>query len=552
MNLTSNLIDIINIILCFFIYSLSYLIYKKNRNTTVLLLGLSFGLFGISHIMAIMHLNKIIVFLYLFIRFFAYFTIIKAISKKRFSKKLSFKIITLISMIGGIVFQIKPYIQYKMNIDILFKNPLTIINIIFCILIVSISLLQYTKTKNKTYIFISGSFFIFFISHAISITTLPSYIGAYYSTLISMFRTIAYILILIGIHKIINQKLSETLAIYITNPKRQLFSIAIMISLLFVLFYIPQKKFLSSDPPVLLKIIRPKQNPSNIKKIQTGLYIENFPKFDVVNNNFIMKAIIWFEFDPQQINTNFIKDFSFEKGNILKKSKVKSKIINKKLWIYYKIKINFSSNLNYKNFPIEDHKIYLTLINTNINPESEILVSYNTNLTANKRLFTGDWEKIDQNVEYGYIDHQLDKFEKEKSTIYPAVSFEFDFEKIGTRKSLVIFLPLFMVFFLGLLSLVLSIKNIKSSISLAAGSTSALILELIAIENVSPNVRYFTIANKIYTILMISIFIVLLVNIYVSRKIKKNSNIEKLILIRGYTFYLTIIFILLSIYSILY
>jgi hypothetical protein len=547
MNIGNSLIDIINIILSFFIYSLSYLIYKKSKNKTILQIGIAFGLFGISHIIAILHLNKIAVFLYLSIRFFAYLTIIKAISEK-----LSFKTITLISIFGGMFFQLEPYILHKFNINILFKNSLDIINSIFCALILLISLLRYKKEKNKIFLFISVSFFIFFMSHVLIITSLSSYFDAYYISLISMSRTISYILIAIGIHKLIEENLSETLAIYITNIKRQIFFIGIMIAMLFVLFYSPHKKFLTSDTTNPLKTFQPNQKSSNIKEIKTGLYIENFPKFDIVNNEFTMKATVWFEFDPHQISADIVSDFSFEKGNILKKSQIESKIINDKLWIYYRIKISFNSNLNYKHFPIEDHKIYLTLINTNMNPKSEILVSYNTDLTSSENLFTGDWDKIDQEVEYGYIEHKLDKYEEEKSTIYPAVSLELSFEKKGSRKALVIFLPLFMVFFLSLLSLLVRLNNIKTAISLSAGSASALIFSLIAIEDMSPDVRYFTIANKIYTILLISSFTILLVNIYISKEVKRDGNIQKLILIKGYTFYLSIIFILLSIYSILY
>jgi hypothetical protein len=547
MNIGNSLIDIINIILSFFIYSLSYLIYKKSKNKTILQIGIAFGLFGISHIIAILHLNKIAVFLYLSIRFFAYLTIIKAISEK-----LSFKTITLISIFGGMFFQLEPYILHKFNINILFKNSLDIINSIFCALILLISLLRYKKEKNKIFLFISVSFFIFFMSHVLIITSLSSYFDAYYISLISMSRTISYILIAIGIHKLIEENLSETLAIYITNIKRQIFFIGIMIAMLFVLFYSPHKKFLTSDPTNPLKTFQPNQKSSNIKEIKTGLYIENFPKFDIVNNEFTMKATVWFEFDPHQISADIVSDFSFEKGNILKKSQIESKIINDKLWIYYRIKISFNSNLNYKHFPIEDHKIYLTLINTNMNPKSEILVSYNTDLTSSENLFTEDWDKIDQEVEYGYIEHKLDKYEEEKSTIYPAVSLELSFEKKGSRKALVIFLPLFMVFFLSLLSLLVRLNSIKTAISLSAGSASALIFSLIAIEDMSPDVRYFTIANKIYTILLISSFTILLVNIYISKEVKRDGNIQKLILIKGYTFYLSIIFILLSIYSILY
>ncbi|MFH1461667.1 MAG: hypothetical protein ABIF12_01850 [bacterium] len=364
-------------------------------------------------------------------------------------------------------------------------------------------------------------------------------------------RIFAYLIIILGIYHSIKEESLKQIIKYSNNTKIQIAAIGLMIITIISLFYYPNKLFLSSDPQPIITSIKPNAQDQIIKEAQTGLFIKNFPVFDVVKNEFIMNAIVWFEFDPRQININSIKDFSFEKGKILEKSELNSKIINNNLWIYYKVKVEFTSDLDYKYFPIEDHKIYLTLVNTQMDPKLETLVSYNTNLVLKEGIFTGDWRKISEEVEYGYIELFLDKYEEAKSTKYPAVSFELSFEKIGSRKALVIFIPLFMVFFLSLLSLLVNINNTSGIITLSAGSTSALIFNLIAIESMSPNVRYFTVANKIYILLLIFAFLILLTNVYVEKNLNKIDT-NRLQLIRGYTFYFSITFILLIIYSILY
>ena len=542
---------IINTILCFLINLFCYLVYKKNKQKTTLNIGIAFGLFGISHIMTFLGLREILNLPLLAIRLTAYFIIITTIYSEQ--KKISFKLITLLSIIITSIFyffipQILSLLSMKVSIDTL----LNITNLALCIFIAFIALLKYSKTRNTFLCFLGIGFGLFALSNLFQIITTNLGVQANFATLLAVSRIFSYLLIIAGIYIQITQETLNKIIKYTTNTKLQLSLIVMMILTLVSLFYYPNKQFLSTDPKPTINAIKPASEGKQIKEITAGLYVKNFSVFDIIKNNFIMNAILWFEFDPHQVNLETIKSFSFEKGKILEKSKIKSKIINDKLWVYYKIKVEFSSNLNYKLFPIEDHKIYITLANTNMNPNSEILVSQNTNLVVSKNIFTGDWNNIGKEVEYGYIEESLDKYQKEMSTKYPVVLFELSFEKAGIRKTLAIFLPLFMVFFLSMFSLLINIKNSAGILSLSVGSTSALIFNLIVIERMSPDVRYFTIANKIYSLLLIVAFTILLLNIYITKEMKNEANEKKLILERSYAFIFFIVFILLTIYSVLY
>ncbi len=549
---------IINTILCFLINLFCYLVYKKNKQQTTLNIGIAFGLFGISHIMTFLGLREILNLPLLAIRLTAYFTIIATIYREQ--KKISFKLITLLSIIVTSIFyffipQILSLLSMSketFNVKVPIDTLLNITNLALCIFIAFIALLKYRKTRNTFLCFLGIGFGLFALSNLFQIITTNLGVQANFATLLAVSRIFSYLLIIAGIYLQITQETLNKIIKYTTNTKLQLSLIVMMILTLVSLFYYPNKQFLSTDPKPTINAIKPASEGKQIKEITAGLYVKNFSVFDIIKNNFIMNAILWFEFDPHQVNLETIKSFSFEKGKILEKSKIKSKIINDKLWVYYKIKVEFSSNLNYKLFPIEDHKIYITLANTNMNPNSEILVSQNTNLVVSKNIFTGDWNNIGKEVEYGYIEESLDKYQKEMSTKYPVVLFELSFEKAGIRKTLAIFLPLFMVFFLSMFSLLINIKNSAGILSLSVGSTSALIFNLIVIERMSPDVRYFTIANKIYSLLLVIAFTILLLNIYITKEMKNESNEKKLILERSYAFIFFIVFILLIIYSVLY
>ena len=551
MTLYGESILIINTILCFLINLFGYLIYKKSKNRTTLYIGIAFLLFGISNIISFLGLQEILNFPLLIIRFTAYFTIIAAISINK-QQKISLKLIGLSTFITSLIFHFIPQILNLISIKLPIDTLLNMTNLILCLLIVFIALLKYRKQKDLLLYFIGIGFLLFSLSHILQIITINLGLLTDYSTLLAIFRILSYTLIMVGIYTLIEKETLDKIEKYTTNTKLQLSVVLIMIVSLVLLFYYPNKRFLSSDPKSVFNIIKPSYKSKQIIEIKTGIYIKNFTVFDIIKNEFVMNAIIWFEFNPHQINLNTIKKFSLEKGKILKKSKPKTKKIGNKLWVYYKIKAKFSTNLDYRLFPIEDHKIYIKLINSQMNPDSEILVSYNTDLTIKDKIFTGDWKNIGKEVEYGYIEHSFDKHKKEKITKYPIVLFELYFEKAGIRKTLAIFLPLFMVFFLSLFSLLINIKDSEVIFSLSAGSTTALIFSLIVIESMSPDVRYFTIANKIYTLLLIVSFVILLLNIYIAKEIEKETNEKKLILIRSYSFFFFIIFILITIYSMLY
>lgn len=551
MTLYSEPILIINTILCFLINLFGYLIYKKSKDRTTLYISIAFLLFGISHIINLLSLQEILNFPLLIIRFTAYFIIIATISRNK-QQKISLKLIGLSTFITSLIFHFIPQTLNVISIKLPIDTLLNMTNLTLCLLIVFIALLKYRKQKDLLLYFIGIGFLLFAFSHILQIITINFCLLTDFSTLLSIFRMLSYALIMVGIYLLIEKETLDKIEKYTTNTKLQLSIILIMIASLILLFYYPNKRFLSSDPKPTFSIIKPSYKSKQIIEIKTGIYIKNFPVFNIIKNEFIMNAIIWFEFNPHQINLNTIKNFSFEKGKILKKSKPKMKKIGNKLWVYYKIKVEFSTNLDYKFFPLEDHKIHIKLINTQMNPDSEILVSHNTDLTIKDKIFTGDWKKIGTEVEYGYVEHSFDKYQKEKITKYPIVLFEMYFEKAGIRKTLAIFLPLFMVFFLSLFSLLINIKNSEVIFSLSVGSTTALIFSLIVIESMSPNVRYFTIANKVYTLLLIISFTILLLNIYIVKEAKKIKNEKKLILRRSYSFLFFIIFILLTIYSILY
>jgi uncharacterized membrane protein (UPF0136 family) len=72
---------VVNLILCIIIFLLGILGYKKQNNMTPLLVGVAFGLFGVSHLVTILGYKNELESALIVIRTIAYFTVVFALYK---------------------------------------------------------------------------------------------------------------------------------------------------------------------------------------------------------------------------------------------------------------------------------------------------------------------------------------------------------------------------------------------------------------------------------------------------------------------------------------
>ena len=567
-------ISAFNLLLCLTIFVLGIFHPQRKKQLIVLYIAYAFGMFGISHLINILGLSKILFIPKLLIRSSAYslmlygiYPAIKIVLAKASKnilhaikllkiKKLNLNqifiaailLILFLSILFNFLQLFFTYFVYKTS-----EINLRFFNLSFCLLIVSTSYIAYKIKKLKTYYYIAISYLLFSISHATSILIINNFI----LDLLILVRISAYIFSLAAIYIILDKKLIEKILANALQTKNKIIIVIASIFMILIFFYFPHTTFKATDPMPKIHPIKPVLFEEDIIEIHTGLLIKNFPVFDVTNNQFTMDGVLWFKFDPRFIPLDTVENFSFSRGEILYKSKPKTKIIRDKLFVRYKIKVSFKSSLDFTLFPLEDHKIYISLINTNVNPNEVVMITYNTDFYVDSKIFTNDWHYLDSNVFYGYTKSEVDKYDQEKTSFYPTIIFELNFSQAGIKESLIIFLPLFAAFFLSLFALILDVKNIQGITSLAVGGISAFIVDLFVIQRMSPNVRYFTIADTIYTLLLINVFIIFIFSVYFVRGIQayyhvSKSELTNIIIIKNYLFICSIVFILISVYYILY
>lgn len=231
------------------------------------------------------------------------------------------------------------------------------------------------------------------------------------------------------------------------------------------------------------------------RTIQTGLSINQFVNFDMVSNTFVFDGIIWFIFDPGAIAIDTLEKFSFLKGEILYKSPPNIKVVDEKLNVNYQIRVKFSTPLDYTDFPLDNHQIYIMLVNQFISPEEINFESFNRQFIITADVATTGWKLIDHSVQVGYFQSNLDPDDPRQSIASPGIIFILDYSRNSIRYALSILLPLALIAYLTFFSISL---RLLSAISITAAGVTAILAYRFVIENLSPKTGFFMLSDYLF------------------------------------------------------
>lgn len=188
-------------------------------------------------------------------------------------------------------------------------------------------------------------------------------------------------------------------------------------------------------------------------KVRAGLYVKEFPKFDVINNNFIMDAVVWFEYDPTSLTLENIGKFSFLDGSIKKKSEPDVKMIKDRVFVKYEVIVEIRSDLSFKYYPYDYHILPIFLTNNYISTSGMVFITADENFNIDRSLKLSNWAIDDITTDYGYRRASFDKIDENKHLEYPLALFTLTFSSMGIKDALIIFIPILFSILLGLFSL---------------------------------------------------------------------------------------------------
>lgn len=276
------------------------------------------------------------------------------------------------------------------------------------------------------------------------------------------------------------------------------------------LLYKKTTLFNPREQPLLISPITPeitKQWGSAANVITVGLYVSRFENFNMTTKEFIFDGILWFQLVPDALSIDTLSKFSFENGTIIQKSEPTLEFRNDMLVAQYSIRVRFTSELDYADFPIDTHRISLILVNRFVTTREINFQTHDLNFKVIANVSQTGWDEVSHFVSSGYIETILSEIDNSYSTEYPATLFQIDYARNSIRYALSILLPLAIIFYIILFSISLPLTT---SITITSAGITAILAYRFVIENLSPRTGYFMLSDYLFFMFLgatVSIFI---------------------------------------------
>ena len=192
----------------------------------------------------------------------------------------------------------------------------------------------------------------------------------------------------------------------------------------------------------------------------------------------------------------------------------------------YHVQATFMAEISFKKFPISDHRIHLQLENRFATARELLFTSRAENITFSDKLLVDTWRPSGAHASPGIVRSTLGQGKGATDLTYPGVSMMLDFENIGIRSLISLYFPLFVLFFIGLLSLSIGIFD-PARLGIIASSLPTLVLFRLVIDAVSPDVGYATHIDFVYYVLVALSFLILFFQTYVILFIERTKAYAK-------------------------
>ena len=248
--------------------------------------------------------------------------------------------------------------------------------------------------------------------------------------------------------------------------------------------------------------------------------------FDILQNTFVIDAILWFEAD-RSVSISTLSKFILGKGEITKQSEpIIEELPNNKQLIRYDVRLTFPSNLNHQLFPFGDHTLFINLSNRSANVDDIYFVSSLDSFVVAESIYTVGWRLYKTNVKSGQTIIELDKTNASKKIYAPRTIFKIDFKDISSRELWLIVFPLLIFFFVAMFSFSVDPEKyyaLKSS--MATTSLSAALSYRYVIQNLAPKVEYAMFSDYIFFLFLIGIFLAVITNLLLQPKEYKTTGL---------------------------
>lgn len=262
--------------------------------------------------------------------------------------------------------------------------------------------------------------------------------------------------------------------------------------------------------------------------VEMGVHFNSFPRFSFKDSQFTFDGIVWFKFDEGTESLETLENFSI-KNTLMKndgkliKSKPFIKTIDNKVLVAYHIQNTFLTDIKYHKFPICDHRINMLIENRTAGVNETIFNIVPENISFGDDILVDHWRPVKVHTNAGIINAPVGSGKQTTDISYPGANITIDFENLGARSLISLYFPLFILFFIGLLSLSIGIFD-PSRLNIIATSLPTLVLFRLVIDAASPEIGYSTHIDFVYYVLVLLSFFILFFQTYVVLFVEKNKD----------------------------
>lgn len=255
-------------------------------------------------------------------------------------------------------------------------------------------------------------------------------------------------------------------------------------------------------------------------EVKTGMHINSFQAASFQTGNFVIDAVVWFQFPSCSEDISTIREFSFLDGKIISCSKPLIIVENGNTLVSYHVVAQLSPTLNYNSFPLNNHHLYITLENRSVNSNEMLLTSHKENLTFSQDGSIDLWDLSVKGVESGAISHEITNTSG-LSLEYPTVVYCIECVRNSTRPLITLYLCLFLIFFSIFYSLLSPFDNTDFRVGVGITGVSGLVLLRLIISTMTPTTDVITLIDRLYFFLVVLSVIILFLNVYIFSHYKK-------------------------------
>lgn len=250
--------------------------------------------------------------------------------------------------------------------------------------------------------------------------------------------------------------------------------------------------------------------------VRTGMFIKNFEVFDMSQDRFVIGAVVWFEFNTDEVMPSTLEKFSFVNGKILEQSPGDIRVDGNRMFIKYDVRVELKSQLAYHRYPFDDHRISFMITNNYVTPNELYFTVDNSSFDLADSAATAHWKILDKDTSWGYTDLGLDQHDMSKNVNRPVVTYSINFSKSGIRHIVIIFIPLFVALMFALFTFLVGISDGFNRFRLSVGALTAMLSYRFIIERMMPRVGYFTTTDAVYTLLLMIALAVFILQVAIS------------------------------------